>query len=51
MLVISLMLYHDETFWHNKPYANNARDLYLLIMLTGIRLDEGQSVVVRGLLH
>ena len=40
----ALLNYQDETRWHNKPYANNARDLYLLIMLTGIRLDEGQCL-------
>lgn len=40
----ALLNYQDETRWHSKPYANNARDLYLLIMLTGVRLDEGQCL-------
>lgn len=44
----ALMQYQDETRHHKRHYSNNSRDLYILIMFTGIRLNEGQSLSWRN---
>jgi integrase len=40
----SLVNYRSEDSHRAMGYSNNARDLYIVIMLTGIRLDEGQTL-------
>lgn len=40
----ALLQYQDETRHQNRHYSNNARDFYILIMFTGIRLGEGQQL-------
>ncbi len=40
----ALLQYQDETRHQNRHYSNNARDFYILVMFTGIRLNEGQQL-------
>ena len=40
----TLMSYTDRSSHMQAPHSNNARDLMLMFMLTGVRLNEGQNL-------
>jgi integrase len=40
----ALLNFEDETRWQGKAFSNNGRDLYFMLLFTGMRLNEGQSL-------